>query len=123
MGEIFSIRNFNRYTGRYSRSPRRRTPESETGWYLDSAVHEKLPIQPLRNREIGDDWPPAWRTGRNTRIAVAATLDSLKAWQAFRPRSAKTLLRRLSRVVPRELASFQRKAAAADITCTQDALR
>ena len=78
MGQIFSIRNFNLYTGRYSRRPRRRTPESEIGWYLDSAVHEKLPIQALRNREIGDDWPPPWRPGRNTRIAVAATLDSLK---------------------------------------------
>ncbi|MGH9749985.1 MAG: hypothetical protein ACRD6R_08695 [Candidatus Polarisedimenticolia bacterium] len=123
MGEIFSIRNFNLYVGRYSRRPRRRTPEAETGWYLDSAVHEKLPIQALRNREIGDKWPPAWRAGRNARIAVAATLDSLKAWQAFRPHSAKTLLPRLSRAIPRVLASFQRQAVAADVTCIQDVLK
>lgn len=123
MGQIFNIRNFNAYTGRYSRKPNRRTPESQIGWYIDGAVGEKLPILALRNRERDDEWPPVWRPGRNTRIAVAATLDSLKAWKAFRPYSAQSLLRPLSKAVPRVLASFQRKSLAADITCIHDALK
>lgn len=123
MGHIFSIRNFNKYTGRYSRRPKRRTPESQIGWYLHDSIHEKLPILALRNREPDKEWPLAWGDGRNTRIAVAATLDSLRAWQAFRPHRAEALLGPLCRAVPRVLASFQSRALAADVTCIHDALK
>jgi hypothetical protein len=123
LGQIFNIRNFNAYTGRYSRRPNRRTPESQIGWYIDGAVGEKLPILALRNRERDDEWPLAWRPGRNRRIAVAATLDSLKAWQAFRPYGAQKFRRPLAKAVPRVLASFQRKALRANITRIHDALK
>lgn len=120
MGQILTIRNFNAYTGRYARSTNSRTPEAQIGWYLYDSVHEKLPILALRNREPDDEWPLVWTGGRNTRMAVEATLDSLKAWRAFRPHSARALRRPLSSAVPRVLASFQRKARAAKLTCIRD---
>ncbi len=116
MGQIFSIRNFNAYIGRYSRRTTTHTPEWQTGWYLEDAIHEKLPILALRNREPDVNGPLAWRPGRNTRIAVTATLDTLSAWQAFRPQSARSLRPQLSSAVPRILESFQRKALAMHIT-------
>ena len=120
MGEVFSIRNFNLYVGRYSRTPRKRTPEQKIGWYLNAAVHERLPIQAIRNRESDTDWPAEWRGDRNTRIAIDTTLDSLKAWQVFRPKNGAVLAKRLAEATPSVLRTFQREAREANVSKISD---
>jgi len=112
MGDILNIKNFNLYVGRYSGRPNAKPPEKELGWYLNNAIHERLPVLALRKRDAGDESPLSWTGGRNTRIAVNVTLDSLKAWQAFRsgrPGAGEKIINRLSQELPWAVVKFQDK--------------
>lgn len=115
MGQIVNIRNFNKYSGRYSKRPHK-APEKEIGWYVYDSLIEKFPILALRNRNHDDEnWPLTWKRNRNLPIAIDLVLSSLKAWQAFRPESSRKIVNRLSGELPTILLKFQNKMVQMDI--------
>lgn len=123
MSGIFTITNFNAFTGRYSRSRRKESTEEKTGWNVYDGLHERFPVLALRNREAEDKWPLSWTGGRNTKIAVNVTLQSLKAWQAFRPSASGKILDGLSKAVPKVVVSFQKRLAGSQIRCLREVLK
>jgi len=123
MPRILTITNFNAYTGRYSRPGKRKATEEKTGWDSYDALHERLPVLALRNRDAGDEWPLSWTGGRNTKIAVNVTLDSLKAWGAFRPAAPGGIIEQLVKAVPKVVLSFQRRMADSGIRCLREVLK
>jgi hypothetical protein len=58
----------------------------------------------------------AWKSSRNIRIAVAATLDSLSAWQAYRPQAFGRLKQRLVDMTTDRLFDFQSRLLDLKIT-------
>jgi len=109
MGQIVNIKNFNKYSGRYSKK-RHKVPEKEIGWYVYDSLIEKFPILALRNRNDDDEsWPLTWKRNRNLPIAIDLVLSSLKAWQAFRPESSRKIVNRLSEELPVIILKFQNR--------------
>jgi hypothetical protein len=119
MGDIINIANLNRYTGRYSRHRRAKSVEMKIGWKLSGILLEKFPVLSIRSRmdDVEEPSPLVWESGRNTRMAAAVILDTLKAWQAFRPRSEASVHRRLMKEIPRVAIGLQTKLVQMDISC------
>jgi hypothetical protein len=108
MGKILSISNFNAYTGRYSRKPKRKSVEQRTGWYVRDLFAQLIPVLALRAQGERQGSPFAWRNDRHLRHGIDLTLSTLKYWQAFRPFPSRKVIRKLAREVPKVVGSFQR---------------
>lgn len=112
MGNILRITNLNKYIGRYSHVGGK-PPEERIGWTVENALHERMPVASLRNREADEDdaWPLCWSGRRETRIATTVTLETLKGWQAFRtsrPGVAQSLVSELQVELPKLVVKTQR---------------
>jgi hypothetical protein len=107
MGRILNIKNFNLYTGRYSRRGRHGRQQGAIAWEPEDLIHELIPVLAIRNREVDCESPLAWQSERNIRLGVEATLDSIIAWRAYRPHPAHRLHRPLTKAVPQALEQFQ----------------
>lgn len=109
MGLILNIKNFNSYCGRYSRKAKSETPEKIIGWNIYDTLIEKLPILALRNRNPDEEyWPLSWERNRNFPIAIDLALNSLKAWQAFRPEKSNKIINTLKKDLPQIILKFQK---------------
>ena len=108
MGGVLNVKNFNAYTGRYSRKKRARSVERETGWKVYDLFAQIVPVLALR--ALGDErsWPLCWRNDRHLSRGVDLTLNSLKSWQAFRPFPPGTVIRKMRRALPGIVSRFQR---------------
>jgi len=113
MDRIVTISNFNSYTGRYSLKKNRRPIKKKTDWYIEDNLLETIPVLALRNRGINsnDGSPVWWKNDRNLRQAIVLTMETLKAWQAFRPEKASNLMPKLEDGLPRIVLAFQRQMA------------
>lgn len=111
MSHIVSSKNFNAYCGRYSRRARPKTPERIIGWYIDDNLLEKIPVLALRNRSIDEknDSPFSWRRNRNLAQAIDLTLNTLKAWQAFRPEKSQKIIKKLRSDLPQMIVKFEER--------------
>jgi hypothetical protein len=109
MDRIVTMRHLNAYIGRYAAKRHRRPVEKKTGWDVEGSFLEKIPILALRNRDMEDESPLAWRWNRNLDHAITLALNRLKAWQAFRPTSADKLTREIESDLPSVLLKFQRQ--------------
>ncbi|MBM3320644.1 MAG: hypothetical protein FJY73_08220 [Candidatus Eisenbacteria bacterium] len=122
MGDIINIANLNKYTGRYSRHRRANSVEEKIGWYLSGNLREKFPVLSIRSRMEDNEEPSplVWEPGRNTRMAAAVILDTLKAWQAFRPRSEASVHKRLMREISKVATGFQKQMGEVGIQSARD---
>ena len=105
--KIITIKNFNRFTGRYSRKGGK-SVEKKLNWYIDMTFMERFPVLSFRSK-IWDDKKDiySWDKSRDTKIAISLALNILKAWQAYRPYRAKILIGSLERKLLRKLTAFQ----------------
>jgi hypothetical protein len=80
-------------------------------WGIDSLIYERLPVLAVRNYlndyEDENEWPLCWQGRRGIEIGLAVSLETLKAWQAFRPRSIDEMRRPLGKIVPRAVRRVQ----------------
>lgn len=120
MGQIVNIKNFNLYTGRYSRKSNNKTPEHQIGWYVYDSFLEKAPVQIIRRRNEDDDWPLSWKRGRNLDLAIDSTLKTLKAWSAFRPVKLDDIYEDIRGDIRNCMFKFQRKALELEIATCKD---
>ena len=111
MSNIVSSKNFNAYCGRYSRKAKHRTPERKIGWYIEDNLLEKIPVLALRNRRIDErnDLPFSWRRNRDLTQAIDLTLNTLKAWQAFRPANSDKIIKKLRSDLPQMIMKFEER--------------
>lgn len=111
MGQIFNIRDFNRYIGTYSRCMRRRTVEKRIGWYIPDILYARIPTLALRNlnEDPKKEWPLIWKQDKILAQAILLTLDTLKAWQAFRPLPSDLVIKKLTKKLPSIILRFQRE--------------
>jgi len=123
MGDIISIKNFNRYCGRYSRKSNSKTPEKEIGWYIYDSLLEKIPILALRKKNEIEEGPLLWERGKNLNLALDLTLRSLKAWQAFRPLKYENIENEIKKNIPREIYSFQKMMDKSELSKIRDATK
>ncbi|MCC6545313.1 MAG: hypothetical protein IT392_12585 [Nitrospirae bacterium] len=124
MDRIILMKNLNAYTGRFSSKNNQKTPEKKVGWYIEDNLLEKIPILALRNRGIdsANDSPFSWKRDRNLRQAITLALETLKAWQAFRPGKAKELMSDLIDDMPGIIVSFQKQMSKYDVGNVRDIL-
>lgn len=114
MGQILKIRNLNLYVGRYERGSR--PGGNKPSWTAEDLLHEILPILALRNREVNDGCALVWKSTRNIRIAADATLNSLRAWQAYRPYASRDICDQAADLLPDIIESFQEKLVDLKVT-------
>jgi hypothetical protein len=121
MGEIINRRNFNLYSGEYSRKAKS-TPQDEI-WDIKNLFLERFPVLALRKRKY-TDWPLSWKKDRNLRQAIDLTLETLKAWKAFRSRNPKkSTIKNLREHLPRNIYNFQSKMLKYHIKNSRDIRR
>jgi hypothetical protein len=111
MSNIVSSKNFNAYCGRYSRRAKPKTPESKIGWYIEDNLLEKIPVLALRNRSMSEknDSPLSWRRNRDLTQAIDLALNTLKAWQAFRPEKSQKIIEKLRSNLPQMIMKFEER--------------
>lgn len=107
MSGILNIKNFNRFTGRYSRK-NLESIEEKLKWYIDMTLMERFPVLSFRSKMWNDEKGIfSWDKGRNTKIAISITLNMLKAWQAYRPYKSRRVIDVLGKKILYKLSKFQ----------------
>lgn len=126
MGKIINIKNLNHYCGRFSKRPKKKSPQEKLNWYVYNALMERIPVLVFRAINLEDEdtsWPLSWKNDRNLKIAIELCLNMLKAWQAYRPEKSKNIIKGLKRDLPFIIMRFQKKMEKYKIKRARDILR